>query len=250
MKNLRPLSREFRALIDAIKAEGLAGRREEEREDRGKSRRERITIWLLVFNLAALCWQVREMIKVYEPIREQAQAQQQAAHAAFQQYESAEKSLTLSQRAWVGPQNILFSSEPEIGKPLEAVVQYQNSGRTPALNFFYRVNFSSVSNYDELRTTDPPELKSFMTDCGNSKDWTGGSVVYPSSFANYSMTARAPDSFVDKAVATGEKVVVVQGCFLYHTMDIPRHSYFCFYYKHGDSKIQNLNICPSGHDAD
>ena len=83
MRNLRPLSREFRALIDAIRAEGRAGRQEEQSEDRAKSRRKWITIWLLAFNLAALCWQVREMITMYEPIREQAQAQQQAANAAL-----------------------------------------------------------------------------------------------------------------------------------------------------------------------
>jgi len=67
-------SSDFSALIETVKAEGAANRREEQREDRGKKWREIITIMLLASTLTAVCWQVYEMMKVYEPIETQAKA--------------------------------------------------------------------------------------------------------------------------------------------------------------------------------
>ena len=48
----------------------------------------------------------------------------------------------------------------------------------------------------------------------------------------------------------GEEIIIVDGCFLYRTFDKPRHSYFCYFYKQGISKLESLNICFSGHHAD
>src|ERR1700680_3177278 len=69
-------------LIKTIESEGRAYRKEEQDEDRGKKRREWITIVLIALTFIAVCYQVYEMIKVYEPIREQAEASRIAADAA------------------------------------------------------------------------------------------------------------------------------------------------------------------------
>lgn len=256
MRN-RKVSTEFEALIAAIRAEGIANRREEVGEDRGKRLREWITIVLLAMTLAAISWQVHEMIKVYGPIRDQADAQtraaeaeKQAAEAGKKQSENAERALTLGQRAWVGPQNAAFASEPEQGKPLELTVQYQNTGREPALSFVYSVNVTALLDSQERKGNIPAQIQDYMNGCRNMREWQGGSVVYPTAFANYTLTDKTNAKLVDKAVISGDKIIVVQGCFAYTTMGMPKYSYFCWFYRHGATKIQNLNICASGHDAD
>src|SRR5262245_56475078 len=63
------LGKNFAQLIAAIRGEGAAERAEEQREDRGKKFREWTTIILIALTFIAVCWQVHEMIKVYEPIK-------------------------------------------------------------------------------------------------------------------------------------------------------------------------------------
>ena len=67
-------STDFAALIDAIANEGSANRAEEKREDGGKQFRDWVTILLLIATTGGVYWQVAEMIKVYEPIKKQADA--------------------------------------------------------------------------------------------------------------------------------------------------------------------------------
>jgi hypothetical protein len=77
----RPSS-DFAALIDAIAAEGRAYRAEEQSEDRSKKFRDWITIGLLVATTAGIYWQISEMIKVYGPIKDGAEAAKTQAGAA------------------------------------------------------------------------------------------------------------------------------------------------------------------------
>jgi hypothetical protein len=65
------LSPDFKALIHTIRREGRAYRKEEQREDRAKRFREWITIALIALTFIAVCYQVHEIIKVYDPIRDQ-----------------------------------------------------------------------------------------------------------------------------------------------------------------------------------
>jgi hypothetical protein len=103
-------SADFVALIETITAEGRAYRKEEQREDRGKKFREWVTIILIGMTFGAVCYQVYEMIKVYEPIKDQAKAATEQATAAGIQAENAKQSVATArdsmiaaQRAWVGP---------------------------------------------------------------------------------------------------------------------------------------------------
>ncbi len=91
----------------------------------------------------------------------------------------------------------------------------------------------------------------FLDACRYKNEWAGGSVVYPSTgFSSYNLGISAKTDFVDGDVVNGDKIVYVQGCFLYRTFETPHHSYFCYFYKHGITKIQNLSICDNGHYAD
>ena len=240
----RPPAIDLAALIDTIKNEGATYRKEEQREDRGKASRERITIGLLFCTVIAIGWQVYEMVRVYGPVKEQAEA-------SVRQAINSDKALVEAQRAWVGPQNAAITAELAIGKPIEVTITYQNTGREPALGFVYIVDTFSVTIADDKKGVTAQRSAIGMSQCKSDNKWQGGSVVYPATgFSSYSLFSKTKDDFVDDPLIKGDKIFIVQGCFLYRTFDTPHHSYFCYFYKTGLSKIQNLNICPGGHDAD
>jgi hypothetical protein len=245
-------------LIATLKSEGVAYRSEEQREDRSKKLREWLTIGLLFLTMIAIFWQVQEMIKVYGPVKEQAEATKRAAEAATRQSEIAtkqaeasERAAVQAQRAWVGPQNASFATEPVAGKPVDITLTYQNTGRQPALGFTYLVEVFAVTTDEDQRGVASGRMARGLQQCKSTEKWSGGSVIYPSTGSgNYTLFVKSKDDFVDDAVVKGNKMVVVQGCFLYRTFERPHHSYFCYFFKGGQTKIQNLNICNSGHDAD
>jgi hypothetical protein len=167
------------------------------------------------------------------------------------QAESSTQAIIGSQRAWVGPLNASFGAEPGIGKPIEISIQYQNTGREPALNFLYFADPLPATVEEQTSGKLDATLLNCMNACKEMKEWNGGSVIYPSTgFSTYTLNAKTKDEFVDEAITKGDKTIIAQGCFAYRSFNLPRHSYFCYFYKQGQSKPQNLNICPSGHYAD
>jgi hypothetical protein len=252
-------SADFAALIDTVRDEGRAYRKEEQREDRGKRRREWITIGLIFLTFSAVCYQVYEMIKVYEPIREQAEASKKAAvatvraaDAATRQSENSDRAIVQAQRAWVGPLVASFAAEPSIGKAIEITVNYQNSGHEPAIGFVYSIEPFGADVADDKSGVADARIQNYLAACKNTLEWRGGSVVYPSTGGfggGYAMNSKTKDDFVTEGMIKGDTLIVVQGCFLYQTFETPKHSYFCYFYRQGMTKFQNLNICIAGHSA-
>jgi hypothetical protein len=122
------------AVVEAIAREGDATRVEAARRDRRKALREWITVFLLVLaiiplglTMVGLYWQVHEMIAVYGPIRDQAEAAKKTAEAATRLSEAADQSLLAVQRAWIAPRLAYFLAEPVVGKPVEMWIEYRNN---------------------------------------------------------------------------------------------------------------------------
>jgi hypothetical protein len=272
-------SADFAALISAIAAEGQANRAEEKREDRGKAWRDWLTLAFViattggVFYQAHIFSQQRDEMHTASEQTDQliknnaklAQAATDQAAAAAKQAEATDKQATalgeaakishenmiLAQRAWVGPTNAAFVAEPVVGKPIDINITYQNSGREPAQNFVFFGDPFSVSVEEDKSGAASLKIAPYMETCKATMDWKNGSVAYPSTgFSSYNLSAKSKEDFVDDATIKGEKIIFFQGCFLYRSFDLPRHSYFCYFYKQGMTKIQNLNICPGGHYAD
>lgn len=249
-------SADFAALIDAIKKEGIAYRKEERREDRGKKFREWITIGLIACTLVAIGWQVREMVRVYGPISDQAQASRdsakaniEAAQAATRQSENSDKALTESQRAWVGPSNAYSSGDPVAGHPYDVTLQYQNTGREPAIeNSINMTAFTETVQRDQDATQ---KIIEFRNTCIDRWQPNGGNVVFPS-IANttYSSFKSIDATTIDADVANGTKTIFLTGCFVYKTLDGYHRSSFCYFFKKGITKPANWNICEIGNYAD
>lgn len=255
-RRFRPRT-DLSALVDAIRAEGRASLAEERREDRGKRRREWITIGLIALTLFAIWLQVREMQRAYGPIAKQADtsalsaaATKEAADAALSQVKDAENALELAQRAWVGPSNAAFAAEPQAGKPIDISITYQNSGREPALNFGYNLDTFVTVQSGDLTKTASARMGSYEQMCQTTSASTGGSVVYPSTgFSSYTLSDALPSSTLDARFSERHEILVIQGCFWYRTFDAQKHSYFCYFYRPKKTKIADLNICVIGADA-
>jgi hypothetical protein len=244
-------SADFVALIDAIAAEGRANRTEEKDEDRGARRREITTITLLAITVGLVGWQIYEMIKVYEPIKTQAEAAKASAAAATAQSVSSENALIQAQRAWIGPRAASITAELAIGKPIETTFTYENSGHEPGVDFHpYAEAVRMIVAGDQVAAQ---TIQQDLGACRDSTDWQGGSVVFPSSGgiggSAYNYSIKTPSDFVTDAMLKGDEIIAFQGCFVYRTFTQSKHTAFCFYYKQGTSKISSLNICDNGNEA-
>ena len=260
---------DYLKVINRVANELMATRNQEQRDDDKRAFREKTTIALLVATVIAaglgdvfFYGQMSEMQRAYGPIADQADAAKtaadaavKAADAATKQSENSDKSLIQAQRAWAGPRNASFAAEPTVGKPVEIAIDYQNSGHEPAVGFVYFTEPFLISQAEGNNGVAIAKIQNYMQSCQATKEWQGGSVIYPtvsSGFGGggYSLTLKSKDDLIDDDVVKGDNVVIVQGCFLYRTFATARHSYFCYFYKQGMTKIQSLNICPSGHYAD
>jgi hypothetical protein len=249
----------------AVSADFAALISEEQREDREKKIREWITIALIAMTFVAVCYQVREMIKVYEPIKEQAEATKQAADASTRaadaatrqseiatgQSEKSERALVLAQRAWVGPTIAKVVGTPEIGKPLKISIQYANSGREPALNFIYAADVLAATAADEANGALTAKVNAAFRGCKEATTLRAGQVVFPTvaNTAN-TLSVTTNDKFVDQAIIDGETTIVIDGCLVYKSFDVIRHSYFCYFYNNKTPTPDGLNFCENGAGAD
>jgi hypothetical protein len=93
------------------------------------------------------------------------------------------------------------------------------------------------------------KLRTYLQICIQRQEWQGGGIVYPSA-TGYRLTVETGVEFADETLANGDKLILLQGCFLYKSLNISRHSYFCYFYKKGSTELQNLSICENGHYAD
>lgn len=258
-------SSDFAALIHTIEKEGIAYRKEEQREDRGKKLREWVTIGLIALTFGAVCWQVHEMIKVYEPIREQAEAAEKSASAAAaqataaktqadamtKQTETSARAIVAADRAWVGPEGAHLESKPAVGQKNKIIVQYQNTGKEPAIGFVYAAFPFVVTVQEDASGKAANTMFENMQKCINTPPALLAGVVFPTSgFTSGNLFTPIDGALIDQDVVDSKKFLILQGCFAYQTDNVVHHSAFCFFYKVDQTDIGNLNICRSGNYAD
>lgn len=270
-KNKKSTISGLSAFINAYRNEQKANRAQEGREDRGKKWRE---IWTLIFVILTtggifyqaylFRGQLAEMqssgeqtaklidtnAKLADATAKQAEAADKQANAMAAAVEVSRESLIVSGRAWVGPRQAKISSPIEAGKPIEFLFEYANTGREPALDLSYSIDGFISSNDEEKRGTSAARVFLALNNCRAAREIGPGQIAFPSSgFSTYSLTAKIPTA-LEQAVIDGDKTLIVQGCFLYRSFKIVRHTYFCFFYRGNSTKPDSLNICTAGHYAD
>lgn len=163
-----------------------------------------------------------------------------------------EKTLELSERAWVGPRDAKFAGSLSANNAAEISIEYQNTGREPALSFIYdtRIVVGTPQDFDNGKLG--REIAADVVRCRALDDRENiGSMVFPTTgFSSYTLNVAVAKEFIDDAVLKGDKILFLQGCFVYLTFETPRHTAFCYYFKGGQTKPEHLNICPGGMGAD
>lgn len=195
--------------------------------------------------------QLDEMKSSSEQVERAIAAANRQAKAAEEAAKIAGDSVVLAQRAWVGPENASITAEPKLGVPVEITVQYKNTGHQPAQFFTTKSDLFLASDEEDKNGAVNKKLDAFFDACKHETAMVGAGVVYPTSgFDNYKVSQKTTDNFVDEALVSGTKMLVVEGCFTYWTISEAKHAYFCYFYKKGTTNINNLNICARGHFAD
>jgi hypothetical protein len=239
------------ALIEAIRAEGVASRQEEAREDRAKKAREWITIGLVACTLVAIVYQVGEMIRVYEPIHEQAVASLDAAAAAIRQAESSERIIMESQRAWLGAKRVSLSAEPKADGIVDVTIDFENTGREPARNFdFIILPHLQLSDDKNSYDDDAEFMRTVSATCAAMTDSNRGFVVFPGAVGRIESPdywTRISPEHLQKTLETGQSGLSITGCFTYSTFGAVHHTSFCYWYKKGVTDFRNLRICGGAH---
>jgi hypothetical protein len=266
-------SSDFKALIEAIQAEGRANRAEESQEDQGKRFRDYFTLFFVIATTVGVFYQayifsgqLNEMKSSGEQTGQLIENNAKLAIAASKQAEAAERqaiataeyasvtrdSLIESQRAWVGPRNVRSNNAPLLQQPLDAIVEYQNTGRDPATETIRGIEVFTATKEENQSGKVTRRVADFTSKCVIMWQPQSATVVYPTTGANpgYELTARIDANMVDEEVISGAKSIYISGCFVYKTFQTIHRSWFCYYYNTDRTKPANWTICEAGNSAD
>ena len=174
----RPSS-DFLALIDAIRTEGGSNREEEQTEEKAKKFREYLTIVLLVLT-------VIEMVKVYEPIRVQADA--------------TERSYVASSRPWIRTENVTANGPltfDDQGAHVKIDITIRNIGRSPAVHIWFPHN--AIAHF--TKNTDVSQNYDRTCESWRDRPLTGpGFFLFPESQMTQTLAFNISREEVDKAL--------------------------------------------------
>jgi hypothetical protein len=160
--------------------------------------------------------------------------------------------MQIERRAWLAP--IAARIEPDSfvdnKNALVMTVDYQNTGKEPALDFNATGETGTVPIQAGLSDWNNMTFKDNHT-CDGLYPKNGGATTYPSAqfVSHYRATLVEGDEQITREVQLGERVLWVNGCFAYRTLDSIHTSAFCFYLEPNRTKpILNwqFNPCSSG----
>jgi hypothetical protein len=165
--------------------------------------------------------------------------------------EMAQQAFIASQRAWLGPNSAKLNEAPVVGKKVDVVITYHNTGREPARNVAWITNTFAATPEEDTNGITSLKMIDFLMNCHRLQERESGQVVYPSTgFGSSMLSMILPEDMIDEDIITGKKFILIQGCFVYRTFDKVRHTAFCFFYKWGQTKPESLNTCLGGNYAD
>ena len=253
------------ALSNTLAQQASENRRKEKRQNTTNKWIRGATLVFVIVVTLGLFWQASifneqlvEAKKVFGPLKDQADASKKAADSASKaaeamtrQTEISEKALIQSQRAWVGPRNARFESQPTVGQKNKLVVEYQNTGNEPALGIGFYVEPFTATLAEDSNGDVAKKLIAYVTKCSKLPSFAGAGVAYPTSGLNASnLTAPIEDLMIDDDVMSGKRIILLSGCFAYQTGGAVHHSAYCYFYQNGRVDSGHLAICQSGNYAD
>jgi len=184
-----------------------------------------------------------------ETSRRLAEAAARQAEAAIEATKISRDNVISTQRAWVGPRNARSESAPEVGKPLTVYMEYQNTGREPAIETTYDFDFFAGEQADPAVDQ---RVLTFQNQCMTRWTPNRANVVFPSGLGgtSYTLSKEISSDIIDDKVLDGSKTLVLAGCLVYKTTNTIHRTTFCYFYSAKSTKPANWNICGTGNFAD
>jgi hypothetical protein len=190
--------------------------------------------------------------QMVETNRKLAEAAGKQAQAAIDSAKTAQENMVASQRAWVGPRNAKSATGPELEKDLNITIEYQNSGREPALETIFDTEAFVATNEEDVSGSVANRVNDFIGKCKIKWLPTQKGVVFPSGNTSsaYELTRTLEADSIDQAVLDGSKAIFIDGCIVYKSAGGIHRSSFCYFFNTKKTKPGNWNICSTGNDAD
>ena len=166
--------------------------------------------------------------------------------------ESAERSTTIANRAWIAPLRIVVEDKFRLGEKFAYRVAFQNVGKEPATNIVIDAVEGTIDAPAVAGSWDAVFTRSGVKkyDCQKVHPNSGGLVTYPSVSPPNEFTASTDKLIPDEdAVLNGTKILYVKGCFGYETFNEGHYSWFCYYWTPIRGRAPNANapvLCPGG----
>jgi hypothetical protein len=166
--------------------------------------------------------------------------------------------LIAANRAWVSPITVSVPSLPS-GQGFDVSIQYQNTGREPALDLLIA---HVINTYSKEEWTNGMAAKSIVENANScfkiKKLGERTQAAFPSSGltgSGYTLKFNTTEEFerikiTSDDIASGDRIFVVQWCFSYLSLNEVHHSTSCNFYQAKISNLPVLNICTVGTDAD
>jgi hypothetical protein len=190
--------------------------------------------------------------QLIETNRQLAEAGGKQAQAAADSAKTAQDNMVASQRAWVGPRNAKSATGPELEKPLDIVIEYQNTGREPALETVVDSDVFVATSEEDNSGLVSKKVDDFISRCKIKWMPTQKGVVFPSGNTGsaYELTKTLDAEDIDQDVLDGAKSIIIDGCFVYKSAGGIHRSSFCYFFTAKKTKPTNWRICAVGNDAD
>lgn len=165
--------------------------------------------------------------------------------------DDSRRSLETTQRAWIGPQNLHIDGAVVVDQPLTLIVDYHNTGRQPALDFFYDISPKIFTGAEFGGVSMLGASEQYVKGCISTPPSKGYSVIYPTSgFSNYSLAFEIEKELIDWNIVYGTNIITVSGCFVYNTASDVHRSSFCYYFQNGKIRPNAWAVCQTGNYAD
>jgi hypothetical protein len=271
------------AINSTLADQSEADRHEERREDTGNKWLQGLTLAFVIATTIGIFWQAsifndqltemrsasvqtKQLIETNAKLAEiatqqaaaavkQAEATDKEANAMTQNAQAAHDNMIASQRAWLGPLTATINSVQK-DKGFDGIIQYQNTGKEPAVDVFPSAIGKTYSLDEWNNGTAVQDIDSAANSCLAFTELPHGlGVAYPTvGFSTYQFhfdtsKGQTPISATDDMIA-GQAVFKIQGCFIYRTVGGVHHSAFCYFYQANFTTLPNLNICTVGSTAD
>jgi hypothetical protein len=147
-------------------------------------------------------------------------------------------------RAWVGPVSAGFPTRlPQVGNAAFAVVQYHNTGREPAIDVFSDLSPYIATLEDDNQGIPRQHIAEYVDRCRAMSPIIGSQVVFPTaSFSSYTTSRTIEGNLIDWNVLYGTNLIFVTGCYVYNTLGTTHRTSFCFFFQNGPRMTPKLGL--------